>query len=232
VTALQMSGFFLLISNKILKHTKTKRQISIKLVILSVLLSIFLINDITLFIIIPITLNIQYILRNNVKKLLIFEIIAINVGSSLIPIGIHQNLYLWHQWNISFFHFIIQMAPMVLILVLILIFLTFLTFKNEPLSTLKLNNNKIDLDSNLLIISVLFLTIFIIFLELRITIFILPFILIIYSIFFKNVIRKVDWPLIILFIIIFIDFRIISELDLINKLINSLNLIIKAFYFF
>ncbi len=47
----------------------------------------FLTNDIALFIVVPLTLSLQDISDNDYSKMVVFEAIAVNVGSSLTPIG-------------------------------------------------------------------------------------------------------------------------------------------------
>lgn len=56
-------------------------------------MSTFLTNDITLFIGVPLTLNIQNLLKNDLSKLIIFEAMAVNAGSTLTPIGNPQILW-------------------------------------------------------------------------------------------------------------------------------------------
>ena len=70
------------------------------LILFSVLLSTFLTNDVTLFIVIPLTVGIQNLVKNDISKLIVFEAISVNVGSALTPIGNPQNLFLWYKWNI------------------------------------------------------------------------------------------------------------------------------------
>jgi len=54
-TGLKESGYFSVFSRKVLKRLKSERSLSIFLILFSVLLSTFLTNDVTLFIVIPLT---------------------------------------------------------------------------------------------------------------------------------------------------------------------------------
>jgi Na+/H+ antiporter NhaD/arsenite permease-like protein len=51
-------------------------------------------NDIALFIIVPLTIALQRVTDVPVSQLVIFESLAVNVGSALTPIGNPQNLFL------------------------------------------------------------------------------------------------------------------------------------------
>ncbi|KAA0011030.1 MAG: DUF1646 domain-containing protein [Thermoplasmata archaeon] len=95
-TGIKESGYFYHAFRQILVKLKTERALVLFLIFLSALLSTFLTNDVCLFIVVPLTLALQKILRNNIIKMVIFEAIAVNVGSLLTPIGNPQNLFLWH----------------------------------------------------------------------------------------------------------------------------------------
>lgn len=87
-----------------------------------------------------------------------------------------------------------------------------------------LNNNKNIYNKNLFIYSSILLIIFLILLIFKFPFLALPFIFIFYISFFKNVIKKTDWMLLITFILIFIDFHIISNFSFIIKLFKVFNL--------
>ncbi len=225
-TGLKQSQYFDYIADKTLKRLKHERSLAIALIIFSVILSTFLTNDIALFIVVPLTLSMQNQIKNNISKLIIFEAIAVNVGSALTPIGNPQNLFLWHHWNISFIRFIINMLPLLAILLPILIIFAIIAF---PYKTINLSNspaqkeNAIPRNTNLFILSLILLIAYIIVLQLKYPIIILPIIFLTYLILYRQVIRKTDWLLLLLFIIIFIDFHLISIIPLITKTIKHIN---------
>ncbi|MBW9221629.1 hypothetical protein KKP97_01070 [Methanothermococcus sp. SCGC AD-155-C09] len=70
----------------------------------------------------------QNLLKNDLSKLIIFEAISTNVGSTLTPIGNPQNLFLWQKWNISFMAFIIKTSPLVVLLFAILLIFAWIVF--------------------------------------------------------------------------------------------------------
>jgi len=94
-TALKLSNFFEYLSTKSIKYFKTERNLSFVFILLSLFLSMFLTNDITLFILVPLTLAFSSQIKNDLTKLVIFEAIAVNVGSELTPFGNPQNIFLF-----------------------------------------------------------------------------------------------------------------------------------------
>ncbi len=218
------SGFFDYISRNMLKKLKNEKSLATFLIFISIFLSAFLTNDITLFIVIPLTLGMQNLIKNDISKLIIFEAISVNVGSALTPIGNPQNLFLWHKWDISFVMFIYKMIPLVAILIVILLVFTWLVFPARKIKFSKKFKNAERPNKILFVSSLTILIIYLISLEIKIAYIALPILFILYLLFYRNVLFKTDWILLLTFIIIFIDFRIVSTIPIIIKYIQMLNL--------
>ncbi len=223
-TGLKESMFFDSLSEKIIKKFRTERSLAFFFIIFSAFLSTFLTNDITLFVVVPLTIVIQNIIENDISKLIIFEAISVNIGSTLTPIGNPQNLFLWHEWNISFISFIIKMFPLVIFLLIVLLIFAWILFPNKKIKILQDINKNNRLKKTLLILSTVMLIAYIIFLDLRLVYWILPVIFAIYALYNRKTLISVDWALLLLFIIIFIDFHIISTIPIISKTINAFNM--------
>ncbi|RLI78987.1 citrate transporter [Archaeoglobales archaeon] len=220
-TGIKESGYLQRASQRLLRNVKSERGLIITLVIIAALLSTILTNDVALFIVLPLTLSLQEMLSNDVKNFIVFEVMAVNAGSALTPIGNPQNLYLWHSWGIPFLSFVITMLPLVTLLLLLLILFVFLNFRNEKVEYVDVEYT---INKNLALLSLIFLAIFVVALELKITIFVLIPICAIYIAVFRDVFKKTDWLLLLTFILMFIDFHLISELKIVSNAIKSLNL--------
>jgi len=223
-TGLKESRYFYIFSQEVLKRVKSERSLSIFLILLAAVLSTFLTNDVSLFVIIPLTISIQSQIKNDISKLVIFEVIAVNVGSALTPIGNPQNLFLWHKWGISFITFIIEMSPLITLLLTILLIFAWIVFPDK-----KINFSEVITDDRmqkrvLFILSLAMLIIYVIFLEIKLVYLALLVVLISYLIFYRRVFLKVDWLLLLLFIVIFIDFHVISTIPIISGGVSKLNL--------
>ncbi|MCD6222528.1 MAG: DUF1646 family protein [Thermoplasmata archaeon] len=219
-TGMKESRYFDILSEKLLKKLKNERAIALLLIFISSLLSTFLTNDVALFIVIPFTLSFRRF-GIDTLKLLVFETIAVNVGSCLTPIGNPQNLFIWQKWHIPFFNFILSMLPLFLILLSLLIILSFLSFSSKMFIVSEEHN---EYDGKLFTFSFLLLISFIIFAEIGYSLIFLLMILSLYSIFYRNVIKRVDWLFLLIFLLMFILFGSLSNVPVINEAITPIKM--------
>ncbi len=223
-TGLKESGYFYYLAKKVLNKIESERKLVIVLILLSASLSVFLTNDVTLFVVIPLTISMQNLIKNDISKLVVFEAISVNVGSALTPIGNPQNLFLWHKWGISFVAFIIKMLPLVVVLLVVLLIFAWIFFPDKAIKVSDRTKNHKTMKKSLLTFSVAMLIVYLISLEAKQAYLVLPVAFILYLVFFKDVLLKTDWLLLLTFIIIFIDFHIISTIPIIIKYVDILNL--------
>jgi len=215
------SGFFYLLAYRISRQIHNERLLALFLIFVSALLSMFLTNDIALFIIVPLTLSLQDIADNDYSKMVIFEALAVNVGSALTPIGNPQNIFLWHQWGISFPIFVKELAPLVLLLAVLLFVFTFFAF---PKKAIQPNHFQHPLVSRpMFFLSAILLILFVLASELKLEQYFLILIFLSFLLFYKKVILKTDWALIFLFIFIFIDIHLLCQLKQSVYLLKRLN---------
>jgi len=226
-TGVKESEYFYSFLKKILKKLENERKLAITLILFSALLSTVLTNDITLFIVVPLTISMQDLIKNDISKLVIFEAISVNVGSTLTPIGNPQNLFLWQQWGISFMEFIMKMLPLVVILTVVLLTFALLAFPNIEIKFSE-KSEKIQIDpeskTSLFYLSIFMLIIYSLSLAVKQNHLLLPVIFVIYFIFYRNVLIKTDWMLLLMFILMFIDFHLISTMPIIVNFVQTLNL--------
>jgi Na+/H+ antiporter NhaD/arsenite permease-like protein len=99
------------------------RMLGLLLVSASALLSMLLTNDVSLFLIVPMTVALGGISNLPVLRMVVLEALAVNAGSTLSPIGNPQNLLLWQAAGIPFFDFVVAMLPAAAVMLLLLIVL-------------------------------------------------------------------------------------------------------------
>ncbi|MEO5828934.1 MAG: SLC13 family permease [Rhodanobacter sp.] len=87
------------------------RSLGLLLVAATALLSMVLTNDVSLFLLVPLTLAIGRVSNLPVLRMVVLEALAVNAGSTLSPIGNPQNLLLWQQSKLPFLHFVAAMLP-------------------------------------------------------------------------------------------------------------------------
>ncbi len=221
-TAIKESGLFYFLAYRISQRINDERRLALFLIFASAVLAMFLTNDIALFIIIPLTLSLQKISGRDYVKFIIFEAIAVNVGSSLTAIGNPQNIFLWHQWGISFPVFIKEMAPLVLMMALWLFIFLMIAFPSQGIT--HSNHQHPQVDRWLFLISSLLFIVFIVSIGLEYEVYFLPLIFIYYLFAGKKIILKADWGLILLFIVIFIDLHLLYQLNALQHMFALLNL--------
>jgi len=219
-TAMRLSNIFNSLAEKFIVYFNTEKYLALFFVFSTVFLSMFLTNDITLFIIVPITISISKYIKNDLTTLVIFEAISANVGSLLTPIGNPQNLYIFKEWQISFIEFIDIMLPIFIINFLLLF--TLYVFPSKPLEICELKQPKIE--PLLFFSGLIFFIIFIVSLELHLVRYIIPIIIIWFLIIKREIFFKFDYFLILTFILMFIDFNIISNIEVVKNLISSVEL--------
>jgi Na+/H+ antiporter NhaD/arsenite permease-like protein len=109
------------------------RVLAIVLVLLSAALASVLTNDVALFLVVPLTLAVDRIAKIPRQRLVIFEALAVNAGSTFSPIGNPQNLLLWQHSRLSFAGYIAALAPAGAILLGMLLLLCVFAFPAAPL---------------------------------------------------------------------------------------------------
>ncbi len=220
-TGIGESGFFDLIAYRVSHQIADVRVLGLTLVSLAAALSTFLTNDITLFIMVPLTLGLEKALGQGVMKIIFLETIAVNVGSSLTPIGNPQNIFLWHKWGISFPVFVQQMAPVFFIMVAVLLMATLACVHSKKLPAI--DYIPLRVDRVLLALSVTMLVAFTVSIELRYARYFLWVVFACFLAIRRKVVLKSDWGLIFLFIAIFIDVHLIAQLKVVRTLIGAID---------
>lgn len=94
-----------------LARAHSLRSLGLLLVVASALLSMALTNDVSLFLIVPLTVSIGAMSNLPVLRMVVLEALAVNAGSTLSPIGNPQNLLLWQHSRLSFLDFALAMLP-------------------------------------------------------------------------------------------------------------------------
>jgi Na+/H+ antiporter NhaD/arsenite permease-like protein len=117
------------------------RSLGLLLVTATALLSMVLTNDVSLFLIVPLTVAIGAISNLPLPRMVVLEALAVNAGSSLSPIGNPQNLLLWQHAHIPFFAFVAAMLPAATVMLLLVAALTWLWL---PRDRIGLDHAKID----------------------------------------------------------------------------------------
>ena len=214
-TGLEESAYFDALVEKHASRFSDEKGMAFFFIILSFFLSTFLTNDITLFVMVPLTLAFGRGLGTDTGKLIVFEAIAVNSGSALSPIGNPQNIYLWSVSGVSSLSFLYAMAPLAAMLFAVLILFAHLSFSKKEIRFRHTSVRAVN--RPLLYLSAVLLPLFILSVDTGLSYFVLPFILILYLPFF-NVLKRADWALILLFLLMFLDFGLLAGIPEISSI--------------
>ncbi len=219
--AIEFSGYLIYISDLFIKGAKTERGLVYSIIGFELLISPFITNDISLFLVVPLTLALRQRIKFDIEKLIIFEIWAANIGSSLLPIGNPQNIYIYQLYDIDLFTFIFKMVPFEIINISLIFFAIYIFFKKTPIKIkefIPIAKNK-----RLFLLSIILFVIALVFIELRLYLTIFIITILIYFILDKKILYYgVNLNLLLIFIFLFIDIGIIKKISVISTFLGSL----------
>jgi Na+/H+ antiporter NhaD/arsenite permease-like protein len=220
---IEVSGFLHLLAVRLLHHVHDERQLALFLLSGSALFAALLTNDIALFIVVPFTLSLRRYAVLPLRRLIIFEAFAVNAGSALTPIGNPQNIYLWQSSGVHFHSFVAAMWPPVLVAGLTLVSFALFAFKPRPLE-LEVPAGYVTVDRTMFIVSALLFTPFLVLADMRFTGLALLLVAAVYLMAFRGVWRRLDWPLLVVFMLMFVDLRLLAELSWVRTALAALDL--------
>jgi di/tricarboxylate transporter len=201
----------------------TERAAALGLVLAAALLSTLLTNDVALFVVVPLTLGVCRIARLPATRLIVFEALAVNAGSALTPIGNPQNLFLWQLSAASFVQFVLHMLPMVAVLMVLLLALTVCAFSSRPMHV-NLEAQGPPLDRVLLGVSLVLYVPFLVLTDLHGAPWALVLVALIFVVARRGVLLQIDWGLLLVFILMFIDLRLLAGQGLVHEWLGRLGL--------
>jgi Na+/H+ antiporter NhaD/arsenite permease-like protein len=111
IEGIRDSGLVQHVAAASLARARSMRSLGLLLVAASALLSMVLTNDVSLFLVVPLTVSIGAMSNLPVLRMVVLEALAVNAGSALSPIGNPQNLLLWQHSRLPFFDFALAMLP-------------------------------------------------------------------------------------------------------------------------
>ncbi|WP_301003578.1 SLC13 family permease [Arsukibacterium sp.] len=219
--ALEDSGYLARFAARLLPCCHSERLLALLLLVFAALLSAIVTNDVALFILLPVTLTIGRLTGVAVGRLIIFLALAVNAGSALTPIGNPQNLLLWQASGYSFWQFSLMMAPLALSLLLLILLLSCAAFSSRKLHIVVPHDNSAD-SRRLFGWSLAGYPLIILAMEYQLAPAAALAVLLIYTLFKRGVILGIDWLLLLVFMLMFIDLSLLAQLPLLQQLAMQL----------
>lgn len=202
VSAFKKLKFLDYIAVAVVKKCSTYKHLSVALVFITFFASMLVTNDVALITFVPITMIIGSKLDIDVLKIVVFQTLAANLGSSLTPMGNPQNLFTYTYYNISPIRFFQITVPIALMSILFLIMLIFKS-KNKVIN---ISIDKVIIGDRKKLITYSILLVIILFSVFHVIDYKLSFLLTLLFIFFmdRKLFFEVDYSLLITFIGFFI----------------------------
>ncbi|MGH8225718.1 MAG: SLC13 family permease [Gammaproteobacteria bacterium] len=207
---IERSGWLHRIGRIIVAHIANERMLALFLVFGSALAAMLLTNDIALFVVVPLTLGLGELAVLPLRRLIIFEALAVNAGSMLTPIGNPQNIFLWQQSGVSFIAFMAHMLAPFLIANLCLLLLTSAAFSSRRIAVNPTPDDAV-IHKPLLAASALLYLPFLVLADLHHPAFALALVAAVFLFAFPKLLRRIDWSLLAVFVLMFIDLGLLGQ---------------------
>jgi len=200
------------------------RSLGLLLVTATALLSMVLTNDVSLFLIVPLTMAIGGISNLPLPRMVVLEALAVNAGSSLSPIGNPQNLLLWQHAHIPFFVFVAAMLPAATVMLLLVAALTWLWLPQDRIGLDHAQIDRREVSMTMALLSAIALVTMVAMMEhghaeLGALMLSLPF-----ALFAWRSLAGIDWLLLATFAAIFLGLGHFAELPLVRHALDHLDL--------
>jgi len=219
----EASGALQRLGHWLIERVTSERAAALGLVVAAALLSMVLTNDVALFVVVPLTLGLARIAHLPSTQLIVFEALAVNVGSTLTPIGNPQNIFLWQQWGVSFGGFIVAMLPLVAVLMLALVALTTWAFPARRIRVRE-STTIAPLDRPLLAVSLLLFVPFLVLADLHRVGWGVAGVFAVFAVMRPRLMREIDWGLLLVFVLMFVDLRTLADVPSVRAWIAGLDL--------
>ena len=212
---LELSGAMHVAGQRLIDLMGTERGAALWLVVAAALLSTVLTNDVALFVVVPLTLGVCRVTGMRATRLIVFEALAVNAGSALTPIGNPQNLFIWQFSKVSFGQFVLHMAPLVALSMVALLVVTACAFRKRPISA-NAAHEPATLDRRLFAVSLGLYLPFLIAADLHYVRWAVLLVLLTFAVLRPRVLARLDWGLLMVFVLMFVDLRLLAGLDLVR----------------
>ncbi len=131
IAVLELDGFFTFIAEKTISLSKSRNQLLTIIVFVTGIASAFLVNDAVVLLFTPVIIQICRSAKLNPIPYLIAEILASNIGSAMTITGNPQNILIGMQSGIPYTYFLLHLLPISLIGMLLIVVITKLFFRKE-----------------------------------------------------------------------------------------------------
>ncbi len=208
---LEVSGLIVRAGRAVAARLHSERGLAAALVLFAAALSAVVTNDVALFVTVPLTLALARAVPLPVPKLVIFQALAVNAGSAVSPVGNPQNLFLWQVSGVSFAEFLLAMLPLAAAMLAVLLALVPLAFERRRI-VLPETAEASPLRPRLMAMSLAAYPLFLVLVNAGLALPAAGAVIGLYALAFRSVLRGLDWPLLLVFVLMFVNLGLLGRL--------------------
>ncbi|WP_254366967.1 SLC13 family permease [Paraburkholderia sp. NMBU_R16] len=221
--AVELSGFLMWLAHRVVHHVHSERGLAGLVIALAAGLSMLVTNDVALFVVVPLVLSLNRLTPLPVKRLAIFTALAVNAGSILTPLGNPQNLFLWQTSGVSFGAFVDALLPLCAALTAMLYAVAFFAFEPRPLD-LSRDAATQPVDRAYAGTAGLLFVAFVLLADSHHAAIGVAAIALGFLLWRRDAVLKIDWPLLLIFVLMFIVLRSVAALPSIKATIAAIGI--------
>jgi Na+/H+ antiporter NhaD/arsenite permease-like protein len=224
IQGIRDSGLVQHLAAAMVARAHSLRMLGLMLVSTTAVLAMVLTNDVSLFLVVPLTLAIGRISNVPVLRMVVLEALAVNAGSTLSPIGNPQNLLLWQYTHLPLLHFVRAMLPAFGVMFVLLVLLTLCWL---PRGRVLLHAEDVDghpISGAQAVLSVGALASMVLMMEHDHAVLGALLLLVPFALLERGTLARVDWLLLLTFAAIFLGLGHAAELPPVQRALDGLNL--------
>ena len=223
IQGIRDSGLVQRMAGAMVARMHSLRGVGLLLVSMTAVLSMVLTNDVSLFLIVPLTVAIGSMSNLPVLRMTVLEALAVNAGSTLSPIGNPQNLLIWQHAQVPFLSFVGRMLPAAAAM---FVLVAALTWSWLPKDRVELQAERLDghdVSLSLALLSLVSLVLMVLMMEhghapLGALLLVLPF-----AIFSWRSLIRIDWLLMATFAAIFLGLGHFAALPMVDRALGHID---------
>lgn len=223
IQGIRDSGLIQRIAGMMVARMHSLRAVGLLTVSMTAVLSMVLTNDVSLFLMVPLTVAIGGMSNLPVLRMAILEALAVNAGSTLSPIGNPQNLLIWQHGQIPFLQFVAHMLPASTVMFVLVAVLTWFWL---PKDKVKLQAERLDghaISMSLALLSIVSLAMMVLMMErghapLGALLLVVPF-----ALFSWRSLKHIDWFLMATFAAIFLGLGHFAALPSVSHALDKID---------
>jgi Na+/H+ antiporter NhaD/arsenite permease-like protein len=223
IQGIRDSGLVQRAAGALVLRTHSVRRLGLLLVASTALLSMVLTNDVSLFLLVPLTVAIGGMSNLPVLRMVILEALAVNAGSALSPIGNPQNLLLWQAAHLPFVAFVRGMLPAAAVMLLLVGALTLAWLPRQRIALQPAEGEHPRIDIALGVFSIIALVSMVLMMERGLAVAGVLLLLLPFALLARRSLAQLDWALLATFAAVFVALGHVAELPLVKNALDRLD---------